>query len=445
MPVKEQIRITGVGSQLQGVGRLPDGRAAFVPGAMVGERVEIEIIREKERFCEASLSAVLEPSPDRVATTCPHAGACGGCQGRHMRYAHTLALKRQIVCDALTRLGGIERPNVLDALGCANPDRCRNKAEYPIAWQDGRAVIGMHAAGSHGVVPIEDCLLQSESSVRAMRWLGGRLDAMPCARHLKYLVTRVNRAGELMLVFCADAPVRGDIARLAPDLRAALPELSSLWLCHMNRRPAHALDGRCDRLWGAEALEETLLGLAFEVSPQSFFQVNPAQTEALYEKALEAAGLARGGSLNLLDAYCGAGTITLAAASRAAFATGVEIVPAAIADAKRNAARNGLSDRTRFLCDDAARALPRLLASGERFDAAILDPPRKGCDARLLDALVRAGLPALAYVSCNPATLARDVKILIAGGYRLDWAQPVDMFPWTHHIESVVALTRVGL
>ncbi|MBR1822102.1 MAG: 23S rRNA (uracil(1939)-C(5))-methyltransferase RlmD [Clostridia bacterium] len=440
----ESIVVTGIGSQLQGVGRLADGRAVFVPGAIPGERVEIEITREKGRFCEASLSAVLEPSPDRIAPICPHAGVCGGCQARHIRYERTLALKGQIVADALTRLGGIDAPNVLDALGCASPDRYRNKAEYPIARQDGCAVIGMHAAASKRVVPLADCPLQASQSVQALEWLAARLNGLACANHLRYLVTRVNRAGALMLVFCADAPVQGELAPLVPALRESLPALKSLYFCQLNRRPAHALDGRCTKLWGADALTETLLGLTFSVSPQSFFQVNPAQTELLYAKALEAAGIEPDCGLNVLDAYCGAGTITLAAARWARFATGIEIVPPAIADAKRNAARNGLSDRARFICADAVREIPRLLAKGERFDAAILDPPRKGADPALLEALVAAEIPTLAYVSCNPATLARDVKILAAGGYRLKWAQPVDMFPWTGHIETVVLMSRYG-
>lgn len=439
------IDITGVGSNLQGVGRLADGRAAFVPGAIPGERVEVEITRAKGRFCEASLCAVLEPSPDRVAPACPHAGDCGGCPGRHISYGRTLEMKRQIVSDALERIGGIDAPNVLDTIGCESPERYRNKAEYPIAWQDGRAAIGMHAAASDRVIPLADCLLQAPASADALRWFSEHLEQIRCARQLRYLVTRVNRAGGLMLVVCADAPVQAEIAALVPALRADLPALQSVWFCFLNRRPAHALDGRCAKLFGADALGETLLGLRFEISPQSFFQVNPAQTEVLYAKALEAAGIGPGCGLNVLDAYCGAGTITLAAARHAAFATGVEIVAPAIADARRNAAANGLSANTRFICADAAREIPRLMSRGERFDAAILDPPRKGCDAALLDALIAAGIPTLAYVSCNPATLARDVKLLSAGGYRLEWAQPVDMFAWAGHIESVVALTRVGL
>ena len=443
MSITEQIDITGIGSGLQGVGRLADRRAVFVPGAIPGEQVTATVTQDRGRFCEASVCGVLKPSPDRIAPACPHAGVCGGCQARHIRYSRTLALKQQVVTDALTRIGGIEAPSVRPTLGCEAPDRTRNKAEYPIAVQDGRPVIGAFAQGSHSVIALDDCLLQREASVEALRWFAANLEHLDCAGHLKYLVTRVNQSGAMMLVLCADAPVLSELQRLSPALTGALPSLQSLWLCQLNHRPAHALDGRCTRVSGAESLPETLMGLRFTISPQSFFQVNPRQTEKLYEFALEAAGVSPGCDLNVLDAYCGAGTITLSAARWARHVMGIEIVPPAIADAKRNARRNGLEDRVSFICADAAVEIPRLLARGRRFDAAILDPPRKGADAALLDALAGADIPTLSYVSCNPATLARDVRRLRDKGYRLEWAQPVDMFPWTGHVETVVLMSRV--
>ena len=440
--MNDQIDITGVGSELQGVGRLPDGRAVFVPGAIPGERVEIHIEQDKGRFCEASLSVVLEASPDRVDPDCPHAGDCGGCQARHMRYARTLELKRQVVADALARIGGIESRQVRPTLGCDDPFRTRNKAEYPIGTQDGRIVIGAYARGSRRIIPLEDCLLQAPQSVDALRWFSDHLNELPAAKHLKYLVTRVNRDGEMMLTLSGDAPILPEIRRLSPALSAALPSLKSLWYCQLNRRPSHALDGKCSRAFGAFSLSEQLLGLRFEISPQSFFQVNPSQTEALYSTALEAAGIRPGCGLRVLDAYCGTGTITLAAARWAEKAMGIEIVPPAIADAKKNAAVNGLADRTTFICADAAKALPQLISQGERFECAILDPPRKGADEALLGALGRSRIPVIAYVSCNPATLARDIRRLSEFGYRMDWAQPVDMFPWTGHVETVVLMSR---
>ena len=437
-----RIEITGVGSELQGVGRLPDGRAAFVPGAIPGETVDIEITADKGRFCEASLVSVVKASPDRAIPGCPHADRCGGCQARHMTYARTLALKRQKVIDALERIGGLPSPTVFEALGCDRPDRTRNKAEYPIAIQEGRPVIGAYARGSHRVIPLTDCLSQPEESVAALLALSELLPGLPAAGHLRFLVTRVNRKGELMAVLSGDAPILSDMRALAPRLRAALPGLQSLWYCQLNRRPAHALDGRCIRIFGGNTLTMSLFDLRFELSPQAFFQVNAPQAERLYEKALEAAGVLPGGDRSVLDAYCGAGTISLCAARRGARVTGVEIVPQAIENARRNAQINGLSGQSHFICADAAQAIPQLLNRGEYFDAVILDPPRKGADEALLAAIARAPIPTVSYVSCNPATLARDAKYLCVNGYRLKWAQPVDMFPWTGHVETVALMSR---
>ena len=510
----EEIRITGAGSELQGVGRLSDGRAVFVPGALPGETVRAEIVRAAKRYCEARLVEVLDPSPERRAPDCPHYGVCGGCQGRHMTYAETLRLKHGRVRDALVRIGGLDSPEVFPVIGCDSPDRTRNKAEFPIGRDaGGRIAIGAHMAGSRTVVPLDDCLLQKPAAVRAMRWLSERLDGLGCACHLTNLVTRVNRRGELMAVLCADAPVESAVRALVPEMVRALPELRSLYFLLQNRRPSHALDGRCMHLWGQRALDDELMGLTFSLSPQSFFQVNAEQAERLYEVALAAVGLgaedarahhqpeagcavprtgsemadsslpagrtpardasarvshqpeagcavpqtelemadsslpagqtpARDVEVRVLDAYCGVGTIALAAARRACDVLGVEIVAPAVADAVQNARRNGMDGRARFVCADAASEIPRRIARGERFDAVILDPPRKGADEKLLRALLLAAPPRIVYVSCDPATLARDVCILCEGGYRFDCAQPVDMFPWTGHVETVVLLSK---
>ena len=547
----EEIRITGAGSELQGVGRLSDGRAVFVPGALPGETVRAEIVRAAKRYCEARLVEVLDPSPERRAPDCPHYGVCGGCQGRHMTYAETLRLKRGRVRDALVRIGGLDSPEVFPVIGCDSPDRTRNKAEFPIGRDaGGRIAIGAHMAGSRTVVPLDDCLLQKPAAVRAMRWLSERLDGLGCARHLTNLVTRVNRRGEMMAVLCADAPVESAVRALVPEMVRTLPELRSLYFLLQNRRPSHALDGRCMHLWGQRALDDELTGLTFSLSPQSFFQVNAEQAERLYEVALAAVGLgaedarvshqpeagcaaprtgsemgdsclpagqtpARDASVSVphqpeagcaasrtgagkedsslpagqtperdasvrvphqseagcaasqtgagkgdsslpagqtpvrdvevrvLDAYCGVGTIALAAARRACDVLGVEIVAPAVADAVQNARRNDMDGRARFVCADAASEIPRRIARGERFDAVVLDPPRKGVDEKLLRALLLAAPPRIAYVSCDPATLARDVRILCEGGYHFEWAQPVDMFPWTGHVECVVLMSKV--
>lgn len=438
----EIIRITGSGSELQGVGRLQDGRAVFVPGALPDETVKIEITRDGSRFCEARLTEIIAPSPMRCPPDCDCYERCGGCAARHMRYDYTLELKRRRVFDALKRLGGVEEPRVFSVIGCAEPDHSRNKAEYAVSVQNGHVRIGSFAPKSRNIVPLNNCLQQKVPSIAALQWIGAHLGEYACAGHIRYLVTRVNRKGELSAVLCGDAPVQNEVRKLAADMFRDVPELISLHFCKLRMHPAHALDGICTLISGQETMHDTLLGLDFELSPQSFFQVNPEQTEVLYNKALEAAIPEDNADSRILDIYCGAGTITLAAARKAAFATGVEIVPSAIENAKRNAQANGLAHKTRFICGDAAKEIPRLIAKGERFDSVILDPPRKGADADVLNALIRAGLPRIAYVSCNPSTLARDVKILCAAGYRLEWAQPVDMFPWTEHVETVVLMSR---
>lgn len=438
----ERIVITGCGSELQGVGRLQDGRAVFVAGALSGEEVEIKITRDAGRFCEAELLKLLSPSPMRREPDCPYYRQCGGCNARHMRYEHSLELKRQRVFDALTRIGGVEAPTVYPTLPSPKTERFRNKAEYAVSVRGEKALIGSYEGKSKRIVPLTDCLLQKQESVHALQWFGENLSRYPFAAHIRYLVTRVNERGEMSVVLSGDAPVQAELQRCAADFFSALPEMVSLHFCRLKPRHSHALDGDCMRICGSDSLLHSLCGLEFELSPQSFFQVNPEQTGLLYEKALEAALPDHASDKRILDIYCGVGSITLAAAKRAGFALGVEIVPPAIENAKRNAKRNGLTKKTRFLCGDAAQEIPKLISTGERFDAVILDPPRKGADERVLNAIIQAGIPRIAYVSCNPSTLARDVKILSGENYRLQWAQPVDMFPWTEHVETVVLLSK---
>lgn len=433
-----KVQITGSGSELQGVGRLPDGRAVFVRGALPGETVLIELTREAPRFAEARLLEVIEASAERRESDCPYANRCGGCAARHMSYACSLALKRQRVLDALTRLGGVADAHVADTLPSPKLNRYRNKAEYALQFAHGQLQAGYCATGSHRVVDVDDCMLQHPLSVKALNWLRRDLPERACASHIKYLVTRVNRDGALCVVLCGDAPVQNEALQMAQALKRALPELESAHFCRLRQRPAHALDGACSCLLGPSTMNDRLLDLEFELSPQSFFQVNPEQTEVLYRLALDAAQLRP--SMRLLDVYCGAGTISLAAAGMGAQVTGVEIVAPAVENAKRNARRNGLANRAHFICGDAAHETPRLIASGQRFDAAIIDPPRRGADAATLNALADAELARIVYVSCNPSTLARDVKLLCARGYALEWARPVDMFPWTEHVETVVLL-----
>ncbi len=427
-----EITITGAASELQGVGRL-DGRAVFVPGALPGETVEIEIVREQERFMVARLLRVLTKSPDRRAGDCGHAQQCGGCQARHMTYGLSLSLKRQRVQDALQRIGGFAAPEVLETLGMARPERCRNKAEYAIEGEK----IGLRRADNRGVLAVEDCLLQKEASVRAMRALREWLKAHP-RTPLRYLVTRVSRAGELMAILSFEGG--WDAAPAAGAMRAALPELKSVYGCRLKPGCTHALDGECRLLWGGRTLEDELGGVKFLLAPQTFFQVNPVQVEALYRTALEFADLT--GRETVVDAYCGAGSIALYMAKSAARVVGIEVVPGAVRDACENAKRAGLSEKAEFILGRAEIALPGMLEKGLKPDVVVVDPPRKGLEESLIRALAQAAPPKIVYVSCDPGTLARDLKRLAAGGYTLGKVQPVDMFPWTAHVECVALMSR---
>lgn len=421
------VAVTGTGSELQGVGRAPDGRAVFVPGALPGETVSCRVLEEKERYLTARLLQVETASPRRRVPPCPYAGQCGGCSALHMDYEYSLALKREQLEQALRRIGGAEAPMVSPVLGAEEPFYNRNKAEYAI--KGGR--IGLRQAGSHEIIEILDCPAQHPLSIRAMQQVRKWLKNVP--DFTGYLVTRVNGSGELMCI------LSGDRLPNTTGLPDVLPSLVSLYTCRLVSRPVHALHGDCTLAWGAEKLRDTLCGLSFDLHPQSFFQVNRTQAELLYDAALDMARL--GDCEKVLDAYCGVGTITLYMARRCAYALGVEILEPAVRDAIANARRNGLSHKTKFHCADAAKLLPALLSGGGRVDAVVLDPPRKGVDQSLARTLLESGVPRIVYVSCDPATLARDIGRLRTM-YHLEQVQPVDMFPWTGHVETVCLLAH---
>ncbi|MDO4357097.1 MAG: 23S rRNA (uracil(1939)-C(5))-methyltransferase RlmD [Clostridia bacterium] len=438
LPVTEIIAIHGMGSEMQGVGRLSDGRAAFVPGALPGETVEIRVRRSRDRFVEAQLLRVVTPSPERVAPACPLYGRCGGCQTQHMAYEAALRFKRDRVYDALTRIGGVEAPDVRPTVAAEPVLHTRNKAEYAcgVDSRSGTRILGVHSANSHDVLSMDDCLLQHPLSLKALN----AVRQLPILSSLAGAVTRVTRDGQLMLTLTAPTNALPNEANVVSALRQQLPELVSLYFCRLKPHSNHALDGQCRLLWGQPTVTDELCGLSFELSPQSFFQVNPLQAEKLYDAAIEAAQIQPDDLV--LDAYCGAGTITLCAARRSARTVGVEIVAPAIENANRNAKANGLSDRVKFVLGDAAEEIPRMVARGLRPDVVITDPPRKGMDRPLIDALLQALPRRIVYVSCNPATLARDVKLL-GERYRLAYAVPVDMFPLSAHVECVVLMSRV--
>ena len=446
-----RIDITGLGSEFQGVGRAEDGRAAFIPGALPGEQVEASVRKNADRFIECRLDEVIVPSEKRIAPPCPYYGRCGGCSAQHAEYDEGLSLKRQIVEQTIRRIGGLTDVPVRPTLGSDHPWRYRNKAEFAVSYDRaaGRPVIGLCEAGSHNLVEVDDCLIQHELSMKAVkafaRWMqANRVPAWSTKTEgVRYLVTRVNDEDQLMAVVCTTGrklPAEGSL--FAALNEAAQGRLHSLYHLVLSPRPAHALDGRCRLIAGSAVLQDRLLRLSFDISPQTFFQVNRQMTEILYSEALKAAALT--GEETVLDAYCGAGTISLVLARQAKRVIGVELNARAIEDAKKNAARNGLSDKTHFIAGDAAQEALKLFSEGLRPEVMVVDPPRKGVEAKLLEAMVRCRPDRIVYVSCNPSTLARDLKLLTQSGeYRVEYVQPVDMFSQTEHVENVARLIRV--
>ena len=442
LPVKKNDELTldilSLGSEGQGVGRA-DGYAVFVPGALAGERVRVHIIKTTARYAVGKLLAVEVPSPDRVAPACPAFPACGGCTLQHLAYEAQLAFKTQTVKDALWRLGGLAETEVCPTLGMREPWRYRNKGSFPFAGTSRGPAFGFFAAHSHRLVPLADCPIQDGRIVsiarRVAEWAAEyrvpAYDETAKTGVLRHVMARVTTTGETMAVVVTT----GSLPHAA-ELAARLSDVDSLYH-NINDRDTNVIFGqRFLRLAGTEAIAEEIGGLQFSVGPQSFLQVNAQQTALLYGEAVRL--LAPQPDETIVDAYCGVGTISLLLSGLAKAVIGIEAVAAAVEDARRNAARNGC-ENARFYAGAVETVLPALDCP---IDALVLDPPRKGCDPRALEAILRSAAKRLVYVSCNPATLARDLKLLTAGGFRIVTVQPVDMFPQTCHVETVVLLSK---
>ncbi len=458
--------VVGIGHEGEGVGRV-NGFTLFVHGALPGERVRLRVTQLKKQFGYAELLEVLEPSADRVQPPCEVYDACGGCQLQHLSYDAQLRWKRQLVVDQLERIGklkvagrsvgdegreegqvGTEGVIVHETLGMTDSWRYRNKVQVPIGEREGGLVGGFYARGSHDIVEMERCLLQSEASdetVARVKKIGRELgvagyNAATGEGVLRHVVVKHARGtDELMVVLVVNGETLVREAEWVARIREAVPGLTSLCL-NVNMERTSLVFGEETRvLWGREVIYDTIGSTRFAISARSFYQVNPIQTEALYSAALRYAGLT-GGEI-VIDAYCGIGTISLFLAPHAREVLGVEIVPEAIDDACANAELNGIRN-VRFACGKAEDVLPAWREQGVACDVVVVDPPRKGCDPRLLETLIALQPQRIVYVSCNPSTLARDLRVLEDGGYRTVEVQPVDMFPWTVHVESVILMVR---
>ena len=430
------LRIEGYGSAGEGVARL-EGQAVFVKGALAGEVCQVQLLKVGKSAAWGRVTQVLTPVPGRQSPDCPRYPRCGGCQLRHMTYAEELRFKRQKVQDALQRIGGWTG-RVEKIHGAEAPDRYRNKIQFPVA--DGPRV-GFFRARSHEVIDAEDCLLQPLAATRLReafklwmeRYQVPAYDERVHGGLIRHFYVRVNRRGQSLCAVIANGTDLPHQEELVQALRRAEPDLAGVVLS-VNQEKTNVILGKTHRcLWGRDYLEDTLCGLTFRLSVPSFYQVNREQAEVLYGRALAFAGLT--GRETVLDLYCGIGTITLVMARQAKRAIGAEVIPAAVEDAKANAARNEVTN-AEFLCALADRGL--------RPDVICVDPPRKGLAPAVIDAIVQMAPQRLVYVSCDPATLARDVKRMEEQGYVLQRAEAVDLFPRTAHVETVCLLSKLN-
>ncbi len=441
-----ELSITATSSEGMGIGRY-QGAAVFVAHAAQGDVLTVRIVKLMKNFAFGKIEEIITPSPHRIEQDCPVSSRCGGCVYRHISYEQELDIKRSRVQEAIARIGGLS-VETLPVIGAENPDRYRNKAQYPVGMEDGTLKIGFYSPRSHRINHCLDCRLQPESFAQILavveQWVQefsiSVYDETTHQGLLRHVYIRHAEAtGELMVCLIVNGTGLPHAEELVSRLREARPDIAGMIL-NVNREDTNVILGKkCVTLWGSGTITDRLCGLTIRISPLSFYQVNRRQAERLYETAAQAAGLT--GKETLLDLYCGAGTIGLSMAHLAKEVIGVEIVPQAVENAKENARENGIRN-ARFFCADAAEAAKRLQKEGVRPDVIVLDPPRKGCGEDLVRTAVQMNPKRIVYVSCDPATMARDLKWFDALGYRTETVQPVDMFPRTKCVECVTALER---
>lgn len=441
-----QVKITSMGSSGEGVGKV-DGFTVFVKGALPEELVKCKITTVKKSYANAQILQIVEKSPHRQKPVCPLFYKCGGCQLQHISYEGQLQVKQQQVVDALVRIGHFENPQVLPVLGDEHPLFYRNKMLCPIASQDGTK-IGFYKTGSHQVVDVQKCFIQNEANnliLSVVREWVRKYKVSVYNEHtgkglLRHILGRVSAAdGSVMVGLVCTQKSLPNKDELVSMLQTNIPNLVSV-VQNVNSQKTNVVLGRHTRvLFGKECLVDKIGDFSFEISATSFFQVNTKQAAKLYSTAVDFADLH--GTENVLDLYCGIGTISLFLAKKAKFVRGIEVVPVAVENAKENAMRNQMGN-VEFVCADTAPAMEKL-SQKKNIDVIVLDPPRVGCAKEVLESMIAVAPQKIVYVSCNPASLARDVKILAnSGRYELVKVQPVDMFAQTSHVECVALIER---
>ena len=447
------LQVERLSSDGSGVAHSPEGETVFIPGAAPGDEARVRIVKDCKRYAFGILDEVLTPSPDRIPVDCAVAGPCGGCSLRHLDYAAELRAKQENVADAFARIGGLDVP-VLPIVGSPEIDRYRNKVQFPVGTDKaGRPCIGFYAGRTHRIVPCPDCRLQPG----VLNEIGNTLCAFfaekgihpyneetgkGLVRHI--FLRRGAHSGQIMVCLVCTRAKIPSADELCIRLKEAFPDIVTI-LLNVNAKNTNVILGsETHTLYGQGYIEDTLCGVPVQLGPLSFYQVNTLAAEQLYGIAAEYAQLTPDDLL--LDLYCGMGTIGLSMADHCRELVGVEIVPEAIESAKANAARMGtaVSAKSRFFCADAGQAAAQLAADGLHPDVVMLDTPRKGCDDATISAVVRMAPRRVVYVSCNPATAARDAAWLEQNGYHAEKVQPVDLFPRTKHVETVCLLSKLN-
>ncbi len=450
MLIKNQIyetEITDYTAEGQGVAHI-EGCAVFVPNAIAGERVRLQVTLARKTWAAGKITEILEKSPHRVNRACPVAKLCGGCDFWHMDYDEECRLKAERVKNCLNRIGG-ERLESVPILGAPTCEGYRNKAQYPVACKKGRAYAGFFRAGTHEVIENDRCRILPEETDRVKKIVIDYVNSnhVPVydeqthrglLRHI--YVRRGAVSGQILVCLVLNGDGLPKVQRLIEALKA-VPGFTTLVLSINTRQGNAVLGDKFVTLYGPGFIEDTLCGLSFRLSARSFYQVNHHQAQRLYETAIDLAGITKEDLV--LDLYCGVGTITLAMAGRAGKVLGVEVVPQAIEDARDNARRNGI-ENAEFFCADAGEAALRLEKEGIHPDIITVDPPRKGLNSDAIEAISRMSPKRLVYVSCDPATLARDVALLKERGFRVEKVAAADLFPKCSHIESIALLKRSG-
>ncbi|MEE0418706.1 MAG: 23S rRNA (uracil(1939)-C(5))-methyltransferase RlmD [Lachnospiraceae bacterium] len=443
-----QVKIEDIGTDGAGIGKM-DGFALFIKDAVIGDVVEAKIMKMKKHYGYARLIRVIEPSPFRVEPKCPVARQCGGCQIQEMAYQEQLKFKENKVKNNLKRIGGYEHIELEPIVGMDEPFHYRNKAQFPVGVnKDGKIVTGFYAGRTHSIIENRSCALGVEVNKEILDKVIAFMEEEGISAYhedtgeglVRHVLIRYGfQTRQIMVCLVINGenlPKSEKLVRSLTDLEG----MTSITL-NVNRERTNVILGeKILPLWGKEYIEDYIGDIRYQISPLSFYQVNPVQTEKLYRKALEYAGLT--GNETVWDLYCGIGTISLFLAQKARKVYGVEIVPAAIRDAKNNARINGI-ENVEFYVGKAEEVLPREYKEhGVYADVIVVDPPRKGCEQSLLDTIVEMGPKRVVYVSCDSATLARDLKYLRERGYEMVRGQAVDQFGMTVHVETVVLLSR---